>query len=82
MSRVMRFLLTSLNKTDRLCHPLQSGCPNIIPGLRAQPFWDSVEFPWVERLEAACGTIVEEFHAMKDKGHFFQVSESVSQSAL
>jgi hypothetical protein len=29
----------------------QSGCPNIIPGLRACPFWDRDEFPWLSDLE-------------------------------
>jgi hypothetical protein len=77
MSRVMHFLLTNLNKTDRNCHPLQVGCPNILPGLRTQPFWETSEFPWVKALEAASQTIREEFQEMKDKGRFFQVTSLI-----
>lgn len=31
----------------------QSGCPNVIRGLRASPFWNTNEFPWIKNLEAA-----------------------------
>ena len=31
--------------------PLQKGCPDIIPGLRAQPWWDSKDFPWLKHFE-------------------------------
>lgn len=71
----MKFLLTNLNKTTRLCHPLQVGCPNIIPGLRTQPFWDPSEFPWVKELEESYTLILEEFRGMKEKGMLFQVIE-------
>jgi aspartate beta-hydroxylase len=29
----------------------QKGCPNLIPGLRASPVWDTSEFPWIRDLE-------------------------------
>lgn len=78
MSHVMTFLLTNLNKTVKLCHPLQVGCPNIIPGLRAQPFWETSEFPWVKDLEESFHIILEEFQGMKEQGMLFQVSNSHS----
>ena len=31
--------------------PLQKGCPEIIPGLRAKPFWDTDDLPWVKVIE-------------------------------
>jgi hypothetical protein len=80
MNHVMTFLLTNLNKTERLCHPLQIGCPNIIPGLRAQPFWDTSEFPWVKDLEASFPILLEEFLGMKEQGMLFQVCGRHSNS--
>jgi hypothetical protein len=43
----------------------QSGCPSMIPGLRAKPFWDTAEFPWVKVLEENYPAIRAEFMALK-----------------
>jgi hypothetical protein len=49
----------------------QKGCPNIIRGLRASPFWDTGEFPWIKNLEAACSGICSELLDLKGH-HSFQ----------
>lgn len=43
----------------------QAGCPNIIPGLRAMPFWDTAEFPWIKKLESMHGAIKQEFISLR-----------------
>jgi aspartate beta-hydroxylase len=48
----------------------QAGCPNLVRGLRAQPVWDTAEFPWIAALEAACPAIVAELEALKGKNAF------------
>lgn len=45
----------------------QSGCPNVIPGLRAQPFWDTSNFPWVQMLESKYQDIKKEFIALRNR---------------
>lgn len=69
----MNFLINNLNKTEKICHILQIGCPNIIPGLRAQPFWNPLEFNWVHEIEESYPIILQEFLEMKEKGQLFQV---------
>jgi hypothetical protein len=73
MNHVMSFLLSNLNQTEQSCHPLQLGCPNIIPGLRTQPFWDTSQFSWVKDLEGSFQIILDEFLGMKEQGMLFQV---------
>lgn len=73
MSRVMGYLMARLNgKKIPPPDALQAGCPGIIPGLRAQPFWDTSEFPWVRQLEEAFPTILQEFLDLQSKGPHFQ----------
>mmetsp|Transcript_16257 Transcript_16257/g.24491 ORF Transcript_16257/g.24491 Transcript_16257/m.24491 type:complete len:369 (-) Transcript_16257:108-1214(-) len=73
MDRVVSYLLSRLNSCSlRTCHPLQAGCPDIIPGLRSIPFWKTSDFDWVQRLENAYPDILQEFLDMKNKGNLFQ----------
>ncbi len=45
----------------------QSGCPNVIAGLTASPFWDTSQFPWIKDLEGSFSDIRRELLALKDK---------------
>ncbi len=51
-------------------HERQRGCPEIIPGLRAMPWWDSAEFPWLAELEALYPVIREELLELRGAGGF------------
>ena len=44
-------------------------CPQIIPGLRAHPFWDTKQFPWIAQLEASYEDIKKEFIALRQSAH-------------
>ena len=48
----------------------QKGCPDILPGLRAQPWWDPCEFPWVAEVEEAYPLIKNELLSLYRKGGF------------
>ena len=86
-TRVVQYLLSLLNAAGRVrvqqvlsssgVDVSQSGCPNIIPGLRAQPFWDTSAFPWVQELEASFPDIRDEFLALRD---CYNPSSTVSTS--
>ena len=79
MARVSAFLLSQLNNMNGASSSSsgsssssknwQAGCPNIIPGLRALPFWDTDahahELPWVAVLEAAYKDIKEELLSLR-----------------
>lgn len=52
VNRVREWFIYKLNKRRVISKlPLQRGCPNIIPGLRAHPWWDTSEFPWIKVFE-------------------------------
>lgn len=68
--------ITSLINRKAETHPIssidamditQSGCPNIIPGLHASPFWDTTEFEWVTELERHFPVIKKEFMSMRER---------------
>ncbi len=51
----------------------QAGCPNIIPGLHAQPIWNPSDmdiFPWVPELEALAEDIRQELISLRGKEAF------------
>lgn len=48
----------------------QAGCPEIVPKLRAQPWWGRAELPWLADLEAGWGDVQEELMALRGGGHF------------
>lgn len=43
----------------------RKGCPQVIPQLRASPFWPIDEFPWVKELEGHILEIQEEFFNLR-----------------
>jgi aspartyl/asparaginyl beta-hydroxylase (cupin superfamily) len=45
----------------------QSGCPNVISGLTARPFWDTSNFPWIQALEDSYPDIKREFIALREQ---------------
>ena len=71
VARVREWLLAQLN-SRRIppVHERQIGCPEIIPGLRAHPWWDLSEFNWIEQVEAAYEDIRDELLALRNKGGF------------
>lgn len=82
-ARVMAFLLNRLNRKHHLAHrslvhPGQMGCPNILPGLRAQPIWGKggpgsllrEAFPWVALFEDNVDIIRREFLALRGSSAF------------
>ncbi len=48
----------------------QMGCPNIIPGLRCQPIWDTEQFPWISELENRLEAIRSEWIGLRGKNAF------------
>eukprot|EP00596_Hydrurales_sp_CCMP1899_P008662 CAMPEP_0119053306 /NCGR_PEP_ID=MMETSP1177-20130426/74348_1 /TAXON_ID=2985 /ORGANISM="Ochromonas sp, Strain CCMP1899" /LENGTH=365 /DNA_ID=CAMNT_0007033229 /DNA_START=291 /DNA_END=1391 /DNA_ORIENTATION=- len=77
MHRVVGYTLDVVNdrrQKDKFIvgspHDWQRGCPNIIRGLRAFPFWDTDEFPWIKKLEAACSGICSELLDLKGQQSF------------
>lgn len=73
----IKYLLLSLNneKVVEGIHPLQYGCPNLIPGLQSQSFWDTTTLPWIKVLEDSFSIIKSEFFSMKSQNSF-QVGQS------
>jgi aspartate beta-hydroxylase len=71
VARVREWLLAQLNsKRIPPVHERQRGCPEIIPGLRANPWWDLSEFNWIEQVEAAYEDIRNELLALRNQGGF------------
>jgi aspartate beta-hydroxylase len=78
VSRAIGYLLNLLNKKTSKsgCLSFEGDisrdgahtCPQLIPGLRAQPFWDKSQFSWVSELEAAYSDIKKEFFALREMG--------------
>ena len=66
--RVKKWLMRGMNKVVRApdnCDDWQRGCPDKIPGIRAQPVWDTKDFDWVERIEENFNVILEELVALE-----------------
>jgi aspartate beta-hydroxylase len=66
MKHVVAYLQQSLSgrRTTDETNPLQKGCPNVLPGLRAHPFWnvsDNETFPWLRDLERSFEELRGEF---------------------
>lgn len=49
---------------------MQKGCPDIIPGLRAKPWWDATEFPWMKHFEENYKVIRDELLALRSEKGF------------
>jgi aspartyl/asparaginyl beta-hydroxylase (cupin superfamily) len=50
----------------RISQPERKGCPQILPNLRSFPFWDSKEFPWIEKFQSFLPEIQKEFFQLKN----------------
>lgn len=59
----------------------QSGCPNIIRGLRACPIWDTSLFPWIMALEIAAPAICSELMALRGLNSFQPYRSPLGSSA-
>ncbi|RYH20002.1 hypothetical protein EON65_24935 [archaeon] len=59
--------LASLASNMKVIDPIRRGCTQIVPGLIAQPIWNTSLFPWIAKLEAATSDIRNEFLALR--GH-------------
>lgn len=71
VDRLRRWVIAKINnKKPPPIHPRQAGCPEIIPGLRASPWWDTSQFPWVAEVEAAYEDIKAELLALRTSGGF------------
>lgn len=62
---------------NEICHrkpfptsPFQSGCSDLVPGLRGIGWWERTELPWLERLEAKAAEIREELLSLRETGGF------------
>ena len=71
VARVRNWLLTKINNKPLIPpHPRQIGSPDVVAGLRAFPWWDVAEFPWISQVEAYYEDIREELLALHYKGGF------------
>lgn len=72
VARLRQWMLNKINgiKFPKGFHDRQKGCPDLVPGLRSQPFWDTKEFPWVAELEANYETIRDELLALRGEEGF------------
>ena len=48
----------------------QRGCPEIIPRVRALPFWSALELPWLAQLAARADVVKEELFKLRGQGVF------------
>ena len=62
--------LVNLMNSSRPAPPTewQRGCPEIIPGLEASPFWDPARFDWAADLASRFADIRAELLSLRGKG--------------
>jgi aspartate beta-hydroxylase len=82
LPHVLPYLLQLLQPRPRIHEPLidRKGCPQVIPDLRAQPFWDTSLFPWVTQLESHIDEIRDEVLQLNKSLLGFQKYRSADQS--
>ena len=75
--RVLGYVIDLLNNKNKkeatsVDSPVnwQSGCPNVIKGLRARPIWDNDDFPWIKTLEEHSSGICLELMALRGQQTF------------
>lgn len=71
--RLRQYVLNHLNGRRRPQHgisPWQHGCPELIPGLRAAPVWDSSSLPWLAHIERHAHQIRSELLALRGRRGF------------
>jgi len=66
VERIRNWLFNKLNGV-RQDTPLiyQRGCPDIVPGLTATPWWDTSKFDWVKNIEENVEVIKDELIALR-----------------
>ena len=69
-SRVRSWFLSKLNKKRVQGDERQRGCPDLIPNLRAKPFWDTSDFPWIAEFEERHEEIKEELMRLRADSGF------------
>ena len=72
LSRLRQWMLMRVNGRER-AKPLsewQRGCPEIMAGLRAQPFWDRQQFEWLRPFEEHAAEIRAELLALRSQRGF------------
>ena len=71
-SHVRAWMINELQdkKPETVGSRWQRGCPEYIPGLKSEAFWDPKEFTWASVLEENWETIRDEVLATKGKGGF------------
>lgn len=74
IGHVVNYLLQLLNPKPRIVVPGHDrrGCPQIIPDLRAKPFWTSDDIPFIQLLENNFILIQQEFLALRASKYSFQ----------
>lgn len=71
VARARFWLLNKINKKQMIPpHERQIGCPDVVPGLRAHPWWNNSEFPWIEKVNECYEDIRKELLALYSKGGF------------
>lgn len=50
--------------------PLQKGCPDIVPGLTATPWWSNDKFPWIKDIEDNYEVIKQELLQLRNQKGF------------
>ena len=69
--RVREWLIREINGTRQPAYSEhQKGCPQIIPGLRAMPWWDTSEFEWVKQIEQNYEVIRDELLSLREQKGF------------
>ena len=51
-------------------HPRQLGCPDLVPGLPLQGWWDREKFDWVLQLESKADIIRKELTNLRNEKGF------------
>jgi len=74
-ARVRRWMIMKCNGANfpKECNDWQKGCPALVPGLQASPFWDKSDprlSPWIQKLEANFETVRDELLGLKEGGGF------------
>ena len=72
LERLRGWLLLRMNGSERAPppSPWQSGCPEIVGGLRASPIWDASAFAWLRPFEEHAAEIRAELLALKEQRGF------------
>jgi len=68
LARLRSWMLLRINGRERPVSPpspWQSGCPELLTGLRARPVWETAELPWLRHFEERAGEIRAELLALR-----------------